>query len=42
MIYFFSQGKPLAEARGELAYSNGFIEWFAEEGEVRIDNTIDG
>jgi len=26
------QGKPLAEARGELAYSNGFIEWFAEEG----------
>jgi len=26
------QGKPLAESRGEMAYSNGFIEWFAEEG----------
>ena len=28
----FVQGKPLAESRGELAYSNSFIEWFAEEG----------
>jgi succinate-semialdehyde dehydrogenase/glutarate-semialdehyde dehydrogenase len=26
------QGKPLAEARGEIAYSNGYIEWYAEEG----------
>lgn len=26
------QGKPLAESRGEMAYSNAFIEWFAEEG----------
>lgn len=25
------QGKPLAESRGELGYSNGFLEWFAEE-----------
>jgi len=25
------QGKPLAEARGEIGYSNGFLEWFAEE-----------
>ena len=25
------QGKPLAESRGEIAYSNGFLEWFAEE-----------
>jgi acyl-CoA reductase-like NAD-dependent aldehyde dehydrogenase len=25
------QGKPLAEARGEIAYSAGFLEWFAEE-----------
>ena len=25
------QGKPLAEARGEIAYAAGFIEWFAEE-----------
>lgn len=25
------QGKPLAEARGEIAYAANFIEWFAEE-----------
>ncbi len=26
------QGKPLAEARGEVAYGSSFLEWFAEEG----------
>ncbi|WP_412777289.1 NAD-dependent succinate-semialdehyde dehydrogenase [Thalassospira lucentensis] len=26
------QGKPLAEAAGEVAYGASFIEWFAEEG----------
>lgn len=26
------QGKPLVEARGEVAYGASFIEWFAEEG----------
>ncbi|PID48422.1 MAG: succinate-semialdehyde dehydrogenase (NADP(+)) [Proteobacteria bacterium] len=26
------QGKPLAEARGEVIYGAAFIEWFAEEG----------
>ena len=26
------QGKPIAEARGEVAYAGAFIEWFAEEG----------
>ena len=26
------QGKPLAEARGEVAYGASFIDWFAEEG----------
>ena len=25
------QGKPLAEARGEIAYGASYIEWFAEE-----------
>ncbi|GAB4556439.1 MAG: NADP-dependent succinate-semialdehyde dehydrogenase [Geothermobacteraceae bacterium] len=25
------QGKPLAEARGEIAYAASFLEWFAEE-----------
>ncbi len=26
------QGKPLAEAKGEIGYAASFIEWFAEEG----------
>ncbi len=26
------QGKPLAESRSEVAYSAGFVSWFAEEG----------
>jgi acyl-CoA reductase-like NAD-dependent aldehyde dehydrogenase len=25
------QGKPFAEAKGEIAYGASFIEWFAEE-----------
>ncbi len=32
------QGKPLVEARGEIAYAASFIEWFAEEAKrVRGD-----
>ena len=31
-ILTHEQGKPLAEARGEVAYGASFIEWFAEEG----------
>lgn len=26
------QGKPLAEAKGEMTYANGFFKWYAEEG----------
>jgi succinate-semialdehyde dehydrogenase/glutarate-semialdehyde dehydrogenase len=26
------QGKPFAEAKGEIAYAASFVEWFAEEG----------
>jgi succinate-semialdehyde dehydrogenase / glutarate-semialdehyde dehydrogenase len=26
------QGKPLAEAKGEIVYAASFLEWFAEEG----------
>jgi succinate-semialdehyde dehydrogenase/glutarate-semialdehyde dehydrogenase len=33
------QGKPLAEARGEVAYGAAFIEWFAEEGK-RADGSV--
>jgi succinate-semialdehyde dehydrogenase / glutarate-semialdehyde dehydrogenase len=31
LILTSEQGKPLAEARAEIAYSASFIEWFAEE-----------
>jgi succinate-semialdehyde dehydrogenase / glutarate-semialdehyde dehydrogenase len=34
------QGKPLAEARGEVAYGASFIEWFAEEGKRAYGQTI--
>jgi len=34
------QGKPLAEAKGEIAYSASFIEWFAEEGKRIYGDTI--
>ena len=27
------QGKPLAEAKGEIAYGASFVEWFAEEAD---------
>jgi succinate-semialdehyde dehydrogenase/glutarate-semialdehyde dehydrogenase len=30
-IITLEQGKPLAEARGEVVYAAGFLEWFAEE-----------
>lgn len=33
------QGKPLAEARGEVAYAASFITWFAEEAK-RIDGAV--
>ncbi|MFZ2853575.1 MAG: NAD-dependent succinate-semialdehyde dehydrogenase [Rhodocyclaceae bacterium] len=32
LLMTLEQGKPLAEARGEVAYGASFIEWFAEEG----------
>ncbi|HMQ14242.1 MAG TPA: NADP-dependent succinate-semialdehyde dehydrogenase [Candidatus Competibacter phosphatis] len=31
MLMTLEQGKPLPEARGEIAYAASFIEWFAEE-----------
>ncbi|MFN8926185.1 MAG: NAD-dependent succinate-semialdehyde dehydrogenase [Rhodospirillales bacterium] len=34
------QGKPLAEARGEIAYAASFIEWFDEEGKRAYGETI--
>ena len=34
------QGKPLAEARGEVIYGASFLEWFAEEGKRVYGETI--
>ncbi|QEI08568.1 NADP-dependent succinate-semialdehyde dehydrogenase [Pigmentiphaga aceris] len=34
------QGKPLAEAKGEVLYAASFIEWFAEEGKRVYGDTI--
>ncbi|WP_218648405.1 NAD-dependent succinate-semialdehyde dehydrogenase [Neptunomonas phycophila] len=34
------QGKPLAEAKGEIAYAASFIEWFAEEAKRIYGDTI--
>ncbi len=36
------QGKPLAEAKGEIAYAASFIEWFAEEGKRMYGDLIPG
>jgi len=35
-------GKPLAEARGEIAYGASFIQWFAEEGRRIYGDVIPG
>ena len=32
LIMTSEQGKPLAEAKGEIAYAASYLEWFAEEG----------
>ena len=34
------QGKPIAEARGEVGYGASFIEWFAEEGKRTYGDVI--
>ena len=34
------QGKPLAEARGEVVYGASFLEWFAEEGRRIYGETV--
>ena len=34
------QGKPLAEAKGEIAYGASYIQWFAEEAKRLYGDTI--
>ena len=40
VLMTLEQGKPLAEAKGEIAYGASFIEWFAEEGKRIYGDTI--
>lgn len=40
LIMTREQGKPLAEAKGEIAYAASFIEWFAEEAKRIYGDTI--
>ena len=40
LILTTEQGKPLAEARGEVVYGASFVEWFAEEGKRVYGDTI--
>ncbi|CAN7650328.1 NADP-dependent succinate-semialdehyde dehydrogenase [Pararhizobium sp. LjRoot235] len=41
-ILTLEQGKPLAEAKGEIAYGASFIEWFAEEARRVYGDIIPG
>ncbi|AOJ72321.1 MULTISPECIES: NADP-dependent succinate-semialdehyde dehydrogenase [Burkholderia] len=40
LILTTEQGKPLAEAKGEIGYAASFLEWFAEEGKRVYGDTI--
>ncbi|RUV92707.1 NAD-dependent succinate-semialdehyde dehydrogenase [Mesorhizobium sp.] len=40
VILTSEQGKPLKEARGEIAYAANFLDWFAAEGERAYGETI--
>ena len=39
-VMTLEEGKPLAEARGEVIYAASFLEWFAEEGKRVYGDTI--
>ncbi|MCQ4159665.1 NAD-dependent succinate-semialdehyde dehydrogenase [Roseomonas sp. GC11] len=40
LIMTLEQGKPLAEAKGEIAYGASFVKWFAEEARRMRGDTI--
>ncbi|RNB92439.1 NAD-dependent succinate-semialdehyde dehydrogenase [Brevibacillus fluminis] len=40
MVMTLEQGKPLAEAKGEMQYANSFIKWYAEEAKRVYGETI--
>ncbi len=40
LLLTLEQGKPLAEAKGEIRYGASFVEWFAEEGKRAYGDVI--
>lgn len=40
LLVALEQGRAITEARGEVAYAAGFIDWFAEEGKRAYGRTI--
>ena len=40
MLMVLEMGKPIVEARGEVAYGASYIEWFAEEAKRMYGDTI--
>ena len=42
VILTAEMGKPISEARGEIAYGAGYIEWFGEEAKRIYGDTIPG
>ena len=40
LMMTLEQGKPLAEAKGEIHYASWFVEWFAEEAKRAYGETI--
>lgn len=40
LIMTTEQGKPLAEAKGEIAYAASYLEWYAEEGKRAYGDVI--
>lgn len=41
-IMTLEQGKPLAEAKGEISYGASYLEWYAEEGKRAYGDVIPG
>ncbi|MFC3608861.1 NADP-dependent succinate-semialdehyde dehydrogenase [Stutzerimonas tarimensis] len=41
-IMTLEQGKPLAEARGEIVFAASYVEWYAEEGKRIYGDVIPG
>jgi succinate-semialdehyde dehydrogenase / glutarate-semialdehyde dehydrogenase len=40
LLMVMEQGKPLAEAKGEIGYGGSFLEWFAEEAKRAYGDVI--